>query len=325
MVPRPNQQPEAALMTGSTLLKAFVGLPGGGIAVYTSTGLSYYRHADWLGSSRLTSTQSRTLYSSTAYAPFGERYANSGTADASFTGQNSDTVSSLYDFTFRRQSSSQGRWISPDPAGLAAVDPTNPQTWNRYAYVTNNPLALVDSLGLCDHNELNEDYSYGTVSDDHANSYCDEIDEGVDCNSPLTACVHGNDGNCNSDTFGCYGYFDPAVLPMPPSAPLPPRPINTVQATPPKPDIRMGTIPQYLAFLSCEAGITGHDIGKADPASTVSIVAGGAGVKQMVSSLSGASKGVPVVNAVAGVLDAVMLDLEAIKSNIACTKAIYGR
>jgi hypothetical protein len=40
------------------------------------------------------------------------------------------------------------RWLVPDPAGLAAVDPTNPQTWNRYAYVGNNPLRNVDPLGL---------------------------------------------------------------------------------------------------------------------------------------------------------------------------------
>jgi hypothetical protein len=37
----------------------------------------------------------------------------------------------------------------PDPAGLAAVNPTNPQSWNRYSYVLNNPLALVDPSGLC--------------------------------------------------------------------------------------------------------------------------------------------------------------------------------
>ncbi len=36
----------------------------------------------------------------------------------------------------------------PDPAGLAAVDLTNPQTWNRYAYVANNPLSTVDPLGM---------------------------------------------------------------------------------------------------------------------------------------------------------------------------------
>ena len=36
----------------------------------------------------------------------------------------------------------------PDPPGLAAVDLTNPQTWNRYAYVANNPLSNIDFLGL---------------------------------------------------------------------------------------------------------------------------------------------------------------------------------
>ncbi len=145
---------KTALMNGSTLIKAFVPLPGGGTAIYNSSGLAYYRHPDWLGSSRLSSTQpqssgqSSAMYSSTAYAPFGEQYATSGAADPSFTGQNSDTVSSLYDFTFREQSMNQGRWISPDPAGTAAVNPTNPQTWNRYAYVATNPLSYVDSLGL---------------------------------------------------------------------------------------------------------------------------------------------------------------------------------
>jgi len=38
--------------------------------------------------------------------------------------------------------------MHPDPAGLAAVDPANPQSWNRYAYVLNNPLRAVDPLGL---------------------------------------------------------------------------------------------------------------------------------------------------------------------------------
>jgi RHS repeat-associated protein len=133
------------------LTKAFVNLPGGGTAIYISSGLAYYRHSDWLGSSRLTSTQARGLYSSQAYAPFGEQYATyptSGSVDPSYTGQNSDTVSSLYDFTFREHSMSQGRWISPDPLGTGAVDPTTPQTWNRYAYVAGNPLSFIDATGL---------------------------------------------------------------------------------------------------------------------------------------------------------------------------------
>jgi hypothetical protein len=40
--------------------------------------------------------------------------------------------------------------MTPDPAGLAAVNPANPQSWNRYAYVLNAPTELTDPLGLCD-------------------------------------------------------------------------------------------------------------------------------------------------------------------------------
>jgi len=141
---------KTALMNGQTLTKALVSLPGGATAIYNSTGLAYYRHSDWLNSSRLTSTATRPTspYSSSAYAPFGEQYAVSGTSDPSFTGQDSDTASSLYDFTFREHSPSQGRWLSPDPSGLAAVNPADPQTWNRYAYVLNNPLSFVDPTGM---------------------------------------------------------------------------------------------------------------------------------------------------------------------------------
>ena len=138
-----------AIMNGQTVQKQFVPLPAGATAVYASSGLSYYRHPDWLDSSRLSSTPSRGVYFDGAYAPFGEPYSQSGTTDLSFTGQNQDTVTGLYDFMFREYHPTQGRWISPDPAGLAAVDPSNPQTWNRYAYVMNNPMDLFDPLGMC--------------------------------------------------------------------------------------------------------------------------------------------------------------------------------
>jgi RHS repeat-associated protein len=110
-----------ALMSGQSLAKAFIPLPGQTTAVYTSSGLDHYRHSDWLGSARLTSSPSRTVLSAVAYAPYGETYAQYGTADLSFTGMNSDTTSGDYDFLFREYST-QGRWASPDPAGLAVVD-----------------------------------------------------------------------------------------------------------------------------------------------------------------------------------------------------------
>ena len=139
-----------ALMSGSTLTKAFIPLPSGAEAVYTSSGLAYYRHKDWRGSSTLATTPSRTKYYDVAYAPFGESYNPSGTTDLNFTGDNQDMLAGLFDTPNREYPPNQGRWISPDPAGLIAVDATNPQTWNRYAYVMNNPLALVDPSGLDD-------------------------------------------------------------------------------------------------------------------------------------------------------------------------------
>jgi RHS repeat-associated protein len=139
-----------ALMNGQALQKAFLELPGGGAAVYSSSGLAYYRHPDWLGSSRLASTPGRTVFGEASYAPFGEPYSTSGTADLSFTGKNQDTVGGLYDFLYREYSPTQGRWISCDPNGASVANPSNPQSWNKYSYVINGPLGLIDPNGFED-------------------------------------------------------------------------------------------------------------------------------------------------------------------------------
>ena len=135
-------------MSGQTYQTGRVPLVAGAWARYLPSGLAVYRHPDWLGSSRLSSTPSQTVYYDGAYAPYGESYAEWGTTDHQFTGLYQDTVGDLYDFPFREYHSTQGRWLSPDPAGLGAADPTNPQSLNRYAYVLNNPLSLTDPLGL---------------------------------------------------------------------------------------------------------------------------------------------------------------------------------
>ena len=150
-----GQQP-LAWMQGQVPLYVYVPLPAGAFAMYNSSGLVQYNHADWLGSARLFSTPSRTAIPALAYAPFGEGYAGGAGWWIQFTGAgNAWTVAdsenqsgSLEDFLFRRYSPVQGRWISPDPAGLSAADPTNPQSWNRYAYALNNPLSNIDPAGL---------------------------------------------------------------------------------------------------------------------------------------------------------------------------------
>ncbi len=138
-----------AYTNGTAFLKYMDPMVGGMVAVHNGDGTGYFQHADWLGSSRLAVTGGGTATYDRAYAPFGEIYDESGgTTNRNFTGQREDTTPGIYDFLFRQQASSQGRWLVPDPAGLAAVDLTNPQTWNRYAYVANNPLSNVDPLGF---------------------------------------------------------------------------------------------------------------------------------------------------------------------------------
>ena len=136
-------------------------------AVFNSSGISYYRHTDWLGSSRLATDPNDNAVYDRAYAPYGETYADlTQTPDRSFTGNTQDAVkgtTGIYDFMFREHSAGMGRWLVPDPAGLAAVDITNPQTWNRYAYVGNNPLSRIDPLGLCEFSVSQQDPDTGNI------------------------------------------------------------------------------------------------------------------------------------------------------------------
>jgi len=143
------QGKKLAIMKAQVIQQAFVPLPGKTKAEYLSWGLSHYRHPDWLGSSRLESSTTHAIIQSVAYDPYGVPYAqlSGGNGELSFTGQNKDTAWLNYDFIDRQYDPTQGRWLSPDRAGLAAVDPASPQSWNRYAYVMNNPLALVDPFG----------------------------------------------------------------------------------------------------------------------------------------------------------------------------------
>jgi RHS repeat-associated protein len=63
-----------------------------------------------------------------------------------FTGKERDTETGLDYFGFRYYSGAQGRWTSPDQP-FADQHIEDPQSWNMYAYVRNNPLAHVDPNG----------------------------------------------------------------------------------------------------------------------------------------------------------------------------------
>ncbi len=62
-----------------------------------------------------------------------------------FTSKERDSETGLDYSQYRYSSAAQGRWMSADPL---PGWPADPQSWNRYAYVRNNPLKYVDPLGL---------------------------------------------------------------------------------------------------------------------------------------------------------------------------------
>ncbi len=63
-----------------------------------------------------------------------------------FTGKERDAESGLDYFGARYFGSAVGRFISPDEP-LADQDENDPQSWNLYSYVRNNPLRHVDRDG----------------------------------------------------------------------------------------------------------------------------------------------------------------------------------
>jgi RHS repeat-associated protein len=119
------------------------------IAQYKNS-TTYFVHSDHLGSSRLLTGMNQAVVQNLDYLPFGEiTSSDSGISTHKFTGDEHDAETSFDHTQFRQYTSQLARWITPDPAGLAAVDPGNPQSWNRYSYVLNSPVNLIDPSGLC--------------------------------------------------------------------------------------------------------------------------------------------------------------------------------
>lgn len=63
-----------------------------------------------------------------------------------FTGKDRDAETGLDYFGARYMSAAQGRFTSPDRP-FADQFVSNPQSWNLYSYVRNNPLRYVDDTG----------------------------------------------------------------------------------------------------------------------------------------------------------------------------------
>ena len=186
------------IYNGQTLQKGMIQLPGGALAVYGPSGILYYGHADHLGSIRVGSTSARAISFDLAYAPFGETYAISGSTDPSFTGMRQDSVTGLFDFP-AREYSNEGRWHSPDPAGVSSFQLTDPQSLNRYAYARNTPLSIVDPTGMYDDQDDDPLLSVGPGGGAEGGAGGNSI-----WNDPTTGGSQSNSGsNCDSNASTC--------------------------------------------------------------------------------------------------------------------------
>jgi len=120
-----------------------------------------YAATDHLGSPRVITNSSASVVSRHDYMPFGTElgsgvggrttgmgFSVSGDNNRKkFTGYERDSESGLDFAQARYFGASQGRFTSPDPfSGSATI--TNPQSFNRYSYVSNNPVNARDPSGL---------------------------------------------------------------------------------------------------------------------------------------------------------------------------------
>jgi RHS repeat-associated protein len=154
----------AEFSASGALLKEYIYSASGVVATIEPTAVNSngtrYSTSDHLGSPRVLTNSSAGVVSRHDYLPFGEELGSGiggrtvgmgfSVADGrrqKFTSYERDSETSLDFAEARFYSSSQGRFTSVDPLMASAVT-ANPQTFNRYTYVTNSPLAFVDPTGM---------------------------------------------------------------------------------------------------------------------------------------------------------------------------------
>ena len=114
-----------------------------------------YRHIDHLGSARVITDQNGELFQRLDYKPFGKLHYQEINPAVSipafardkhwFTGQEFDGSTGLYYFGARTYDPEIGRFLQVDPV---VQDPSFSQSFNGYAYVSNNPLGGTDPSGM---------------------------------------------------------------------------------------------------------------------------------------------------------------------------------
>ena len=144
-----------------TLTNEYIFFGGARIARRDSSSNVFYYFSDHLGTARSIAevpsgqTTATKCYDADLYPYGGERWSTD-TCDShyKFTSKERDPESGLDNFKARYNSSSLGRFMSPDwsdsPSPVPYAYLEDPQTLNLYSYARNNPMSLRDLNGHCD-------------------------------------------------------------------------------------------------------------------------------------------------------------------------------
>ncbi|MEM4326376.1 MAG: RHS repeat-associated core domain-containing protein [Candidatus Pacearchaeota archaeon] len=129
-----------------SFLTSITGLPQRAEAQTPDPGTLVFYHTDHLGSTSVITDATGRVLQLLEYDPWGQVVKDIGDnyAHYRYTGQEFDPEIGLYNYRARLYAPGSGRFISPDPI---VPDPATPQALNRYAYVLNNPVNLVDPSG----------------------------------------------------------------------------------------------------------------------------------------------------------------------------------
>jgi RHS repeat-associated protein len=153
-------------MTSNGLNRALVDFAGSTVALLATDGQFYWNHADHLGTGRkMTNTTGAVVYRG-EFDPHGNALLETGSAallNRKFVGYERDSETGLDYAINRYHASTQGRFTSPDPYNIFFEKEkgqderereqilrnyiSQPQIWNKYVYVLNNPLKYVDPDG----------------------------------------------------------------------------------------------------------------------------------------------------------------------------------
>jgi RHS repeat-associated protein len=118
-----------------------------------------YYGTDALGSIRVVFAPDGTVKARSDYLPFGEEWQPTTPGgqlpSQRFTGQQRDAEEGHDNFNARSYHPRLGRFTTVDPASGNIY---SPQSWNRYAYVSNRPANFTDPTGMVEH-DLFSDYT----------------------------------------------------------------------------------------------------------------------------------------------------------------------